>query len=649
MKKHFSKRLFALLLAGALACTPCIAFAQDDDDITNTGTESQAVIEEEAQAPVTEEAPAVEAPAEEVPAAPAVETPAAPAADSQEVSAAPAEETPAAPAEEVSAVPAEETPVAPAEAAPANCPSQSRVLNVEYRLYSCSYNNFHYGSYDVVYTEQLNNLTLDQTSYSGNAEALAAAGYVIVDDRIFLANKTLSVNPAGLGDYGCNFLEWRSDVSPYSSVPIVICNDTIVFVVEKNGCIHDNNQVKVGFKTEDGTIVGDSAMMTVDPQVGSLTLDKTNIPALPTGYDLVDPNESHTVTYTFDGNNWTLSESEVYFIVKMDNQVKVGFKTEDGTIVGDSAMMAVDPQIGSLTLDKTNIPALPTGYNLVDPNESHTVTYTFDGENWTLSESEVYFIVKMENQVKVGFKTEDGTIVGDSAMMAVDPQIGSLTLDKTNIPALPAGYNLVDPNESHTVTYTFDGENWTLSETEVYFIVSMDNQVKVGFKTEDGAIVGDSAMMTVDPEIGSLTLDKTNIPDLPTGYQLVDEDESHTVTYSFDGENWTLSDKEIYFIVKLAKITPVDPKPVDPKPVDPKPVDPTPTTPDTPDNHGNKVTPSTGNQVKDTVKANTSAKVEKKTVKTGDNANIILYVIIAGVCIAVGFTTLKVRKSINHR
>lgn len=209
-------------------------------------------------------------------------------------------------------------------------PDTVPVLNVEYRLYSKSFGNIHYGDYTVVYTEQIGNLTMDRTHYNGNTEALSQIGYAITNDALYPAKKVLSLNcydnESWLPDFQTpwipsNFLEWKSGVVPAyplndGYIPFPVCDDTIVFVVDKNGEIQGDNQVKVGFKTKDGTVVGNSYMMEVNPAVGTLTIDKNNIPPLPSGYQLADQNETHTVTYTFDGESWVLSEREVYFTVE---------------------------------------------------------------------------------------------------------------------------------------------------------------------------------------------------------------------------------------------------------------------------------------------------------------------------------------------
>lgn len=129
-------------------------------------------------------------------------------------------------------------------------------------------------------------------------------------------------------------------------------------------------------------------------------------------------------------------------------------------------------------------------------------------------------------------------------------------------------------------------------------------------------------MMEVNPAVGTLTIDKNNIPPLPSGYQLADQNETHTVTYTFDGESWVLSEREVYFTVEKSGKDPV----INPVKPTPKP--------------GQNTPPSINGTAKTVSPA--SAAVKTVSPKTADDNNIMLYICVMGAaaCIA-GIAAIK--------
>lgn len=430
MKKGMGKRLVCMLLAGMLACTPMIAFAEDAGDQSTSASE---VVEGINEAVVPEETPAAPKTTEEGSKDDAAES----TVDSaKEVSGLKSlgvtfslvttgiaigethMETCEFDAEnpdktfqftasdfaqylkagysiqnpdqtfEASYVQGEDgkyvlTPSSISIEVQKNMPEVVPVLNVEYRVYSESFSNVHYGDYQVVYTGQIGNLTMSPTSYSADTAALAAIGYQVIDDMLNPAEKMLSLNcyddASADPDFHTpwipsTFLEWRSGMtSETGNVPFPVSGDTIAFVVERTGTVEGDNQVNVGFKTEDGKVVGYSTTMEVDPTVGTLTVDQSNMPALPSGYSMKDQNESHTVTYAFNGESWALSEKDIYFTVTKNASIPVVNPTTPVVPTQQAAPPAISESLKTIT--KTTVTTTTANNAAKTGDTQNTVPY----------------------------------------------------------------------------------------------------------------------------------------------------------------------------------------------------------------------------------------------------------------------------------
>lgn len=159
----------------------------------------------------------------------------------------------------------------------------------------------------------------------------------------------------------------------------------------------------------------------------------------------------------------------------------VRFEDESGNPVDRLSYSYRPTTYGEFTLDEDDVQAYlaENGYELVPPEQSHTVNYTVDSSgNDVFEPSEVVFIVRpiqeepepKPTELSVNFVDQDGNLVEELSYTYTTEEEGTITFDAENMHEYLAekGYLLWPMDQTATVSYTSaDG----FSPSEVTFKV----------------------------------------------------------------------------------------------------------------------------------------------------------------------------------
>lgn len=102
-------------------------------------------------------------------------------------------------------------------------------------------------------------------------------------------------------------------------IPFALSGNTFNIEVDKERDVDLN--VDIIFQTADNKQVGEITHMEMNPLVDYLTVNKDNLPSLPVGYKLADPEESHTAFWEKVDGIWEINPKTLIFTV-VSNQIE---------------------------------------------------------------------------------------------------------------------------------------------------------------------------------------------------------------------------------------------------------------------------------------------------------------------------------------
>lgn len=242
------------------------------------------------------------------------------------------------------------------------------------------------------------------------------------------------------------------------------------------------------------------------------TKDKT-VPIylnLPTGYRLVN-SQDNISNYTFGD-----SDADMYFMIKNEyvlkpKSIQIIYRSSDG-IVNRSSTISGD--IGETIPLNINI---PTGYQLSNPYQNiSNYTFTNDSHNYIIN------LEPKDESFTVYYQTADGTTVSSQIITGKYNQTLPINL------RIPRGFQLSDPSQNMT-SYTFTDNNHN-QFLQIETSTQKDVTITLYYQSTDGMTVGNQTLTGKPNSRALVTLE------VPTGYQLTDNDQS-TVICTFGNRN----------------------------------------------------------------------------------------------------------------